>query len=104
MTANAALIDILRSNEPALRRFGVAHLSIFGSRARGDQRHDSDLDVLVDLIANTSHIDRVAKGRAELAVSGMLSNITGHDISLVFRDRLPDSLAQRIADDLIPVF
>jgi predicted nucleotidyltransferase len=29
-------------------RFGVSALSVFGSRARGEAREDSDLDLLID--------------------------------------------------------
>lgn len=34
---------------PLLLRQGVEHLSVFGSRARGDYRHDSDLDLLLEI-------------------------------------------------------
>jgi predicted nucleotidyltransferase len=43
------VLDRLRRNELALRERGVIHASLFGSVARGDQRPDSDIDILVDL-------------------------------------------------------
>ena len=36
------IIDRLRQNEAALRARGVKHAALFGSRARGDGRPDSD--------------------------------------------------------------
>ena len=104
MNDDEALVAALRSNEKALRRFGVLHLAIFGSRARGDHREDSDLDVLIELVPQASGQNVVAATRKELEVSGTLSNITGLDVSLLIRDRLPPELAGRIRDDLIPVF
>ena len=41
------IIDRLRQNEAALRARGVSHAALFGSRARGEARPDSDLDLLV---------------------------------------------------------
>jgi len=42
------VIARLKATEPALRRFGVAALYLFGSHARGDAQPDSDIDVFVD--------------------------------------------------------
>ena len=38
----------LRANEPALRARSVSHAALFGSRARGDNRPDSDIDILME--------------------------------------------------------
>src|ERR1700677_1256471 len=43
------VLRILRSAAPRLRKLGVKHLSVFGSMARGTQRPDSDIDLLLDL-------------------------------------------------------
>lgn len=39
----------LREHEAALRARGVAHAALFGSRARGDDRPDSDTDIMIEL-------------------------------------------------------
>ncbi len=43
------IIARLRENEPALRERGVTHAALFGSRARGDFRPDSDTDIMIDI-------------------------------------------------------
>jgi predicted nucleotidyltransferase len=43
------IIDRLRQNEPALRARGVSHAALFGSRARGDNRPDSDIDIMIEV-------------------------------------------------------
>lgn len=44
-----AIIARLRASEAELRARGVAHAALFGSRARGDHRADSDIDIMIDI-------------------------------------------------------
>ena len=43
------IIARLRENEAALRARGLAHAALFGSRARGDARPDSDTDIMIEI-------------------------------------------------------
>jgi len=43
-----ALIETLKKYDAALRENGATGLFIFGSRARGTHRPDSDLDLFID--------------------------------------------------------
>ncbi len=43
------ILDRLRQNERALRERGVTHAALFGSRARGDERPDSDTDIMIEV-------------------------------------------------------
>ncbi len=42
------IISELRKRENRLKAMGVTSLYVFGSRARGDNRPDSDLDLFMD--------------------------------------------------------
>jgi predicted nucleotidyltransferase len=42
------IIEMLRRSEPTLRARGVSHAALFGSRARGDNRPDSDIDIMIE--------------------------------------------------------
>jgi len=44
------IIALLHEAKPEwVRRFGVKRLSVFGSYVTGDQREDSDVDILVEV-------------------------------------------------------
>jgi predicted nucleotidyltransferase len=92
------IVAILRANAAALRAEGVTKLSIFGSRARGDARPDSDLDVLIEVD------DAIFKGLSISAVGLLCEDVTGIPTQVELRRSIRPRFAERIADDLIEVF
>jgi len=57
MNTSAVTSHALDDIRGELPRFGVRHLWLFGSRARGDQHDDSDWDVLVEFTGTPSFDD-----------------------------------------------
>jgi predicted nucleotidyltransferase len=60
--AHANLDELLRAigrELPALRGMGVERIGVFGSRARGEARPDSDVDLLVELAPGRDLLDLV---------------------------------------------
>jgi predicted nucleotidyltransferase len=89
----------LREIAPAIKAQGVTRLVLFGSRARGDARPDSDLDILVDT---------TARGESPpfdlFKVLHLIEDATGLRAQISMRNLLKPRIAERIADDLIEVF
>lgn len=93
------IIAKLRANAAAIKAEGVTKLAIFGSRARGDAREDSDLDVLIDVAPNSRF--------SLLNLSGVgliVEDATGLKTQVSMRRSLDPHMAERIADDVIEVF
>lgn len=49
MADRQEILSKLRASEAALRSRGVSHAALFGSRARGDSRPDSDIDIMIEV-------------------------------------------------------
>ncbi len=94
-----AIVSILNSIRPALEAEGVRHIAFFGSRARGDFRPDSDLDILldVDLQSNFSILGLVR-------VERLTSEAIGVPANAFMRRSLDEQFMATIRPDLVEVF
>lgn len=93
------IIAKLKETAPTLRAEGVTRLAIYGSRARGDEREDSDLDVLIEVDPDVSFSLLNLVG-----VEQIIKDATGLNAQAEMRRSIEPRFAQRIADDLIDVF
>lgn len=90
-------IKKLRENIPYIKKeYGVTRLYLFGSMARGDNRPDSDVDILVDMPPKI------------FLVSGLkdyLEKLLDSSVDLVRRhSHLSNRFLTEIANDAIPIF
>jgi predicted nucleotidyltransferase len=73
------LDDLLRSigrELPALVSFGVVRIGVFGSRVRGADRPDSDVDLLVELAPGRDLLDLVLVKQHLAERLGMTVDVT----------------------------
>lgn len=93
------IIDRLREHEPALRARGVAHAALFGSRARGEARPDSDTDIMVDL---DPAIVRTIFDYA--GVKDFIASLFDGPVDVVSTEALKPIIKPRAASDAIYAF
>ncbi|MDR3487668.1 MAG: nucleotidyltransferase domain-containing protein [Bradyrhizobium sp.] len=89
----------MREIAPAIKAGGVTRLAVFGSRARGEARPDSDLDILVDTVAGGA-----TPAFEFFKVVHLIEDATGLQTQISIRELLKPRITERIADDLIEVF
>lgn len=78
----------------AAAAYGISQLQVFGSVARGEERPDSDVDLLADIPAG---LGLVALGR----VTAELERLLAARVDLVPAAGLKPDVAERIACDLV---
>ena len=93
------LLAKIRALRPQLEAEGVDHIALFGSRARGDDRPASDVDLLieVDPARLFSLLDLIG-------VEHIVQRATGISANALMRRSLDRDFATAIADDIVEVF
>jgi hypothetical protein len=92
-------LSILRRYEAVLRARGIRHAALFGSRARGTNRADSDIDILIefDPEVHVTVFDYVG-------VKEYIASLFPHPVDVIDREGLKPHLRQRSARDAVYAF
>lgn len=97
------IISTLRAHEPELRAAGVTSLALFGSAARGEQRDDSDVDVVVQLTEEARSEGFAYFGRID-TLTRKLADILHRPVDVVAEPIMKDRLRRAIERDRIIAF
>lgn len=76
--------------------FPIRKLGVFGSYARGEQRSESDLDILVEFSEPVTLFDLVR-------LENELTTRLGVEVDLVTRKSLKPGIEARVTDDVVYV-
>ena len=91
----------LKALEPELRAKGVGALYLFGSRARGDHRPDSDVDLAFDVTAAAEPRFSLLK---QAHLLGRLEEELGTHVDLVPRRSLRPRIRALFDHDAVQLF
>ena len=96
MKSREEIIQTLKDNTTELRnRYRVHRIALFGSYARGDQREDSDVDILVDFDPSI--------GLGFVSLAEELERLLGVSVELVSSRAISPRMKKAIEEDLIEV-
>ena len=110
MTVNTAIISsdkktkdaayfskIIRQHLQKLtQEYNISYLGIFGSYIRGEQKEDSDLDILMEF-------SKVPDLFEFIGLKQELSEILGVEVDLVMKDTLKSGIGKRILEEVMKI-
>ena len=87
--------QVLKRNKPILRKeFKVKELGVFGSYVRGDQKKNSDVDILVEFNQTPGFFDY-------LKTENRLSNLLKRRVDLVMKGSLKPTIGKHIMREVV---
>lgn len=93
------IISTLQAHEGELRAVGVVRLSLFGSTARGEERPDSDIDLLA-VFDDSRRLSLLDVAGIEL----QLSDLLGQPVELVEEGTLKPRIQRTIEAETVRAF
>jgi predicted nucleotidyltransferase len=92
-----SIINKIEKEKPVLiSRFNLSHISIFGSYVRGEEKPDSDIDILVSFSTLPSLFEFI-----DLQI--YLSDVLGKKVDLVILEDLKPRISQNILREKINI-
>jgi predicted nucleotidyltransferase len=93
----AYLSKIIRQSLPKLtQEYNISYLGIFGSYIRGEQKEDSDLDILVEFSKEPDLLEFIG-------LKQELSETLGVEVDLVMKSALKPRIGKRILEEVVQV-
>jgi uncharacterized protein len=97
---SAAVHSMLSSRRAAIlgitSRYGIRNVRVFGSFARGEDRPNSDIDLLVDLDAGRSLLDLIAAKQD-------LEDLLGRSVDVITARSLSSYVRDSVLNDAVPL-
>lgn len=84
------IIDILVTHQSEVKKFGVKRCGLFGSHMRGEQRKNSDIDILVEFEPHQKTFDNFMR------LAFFLEELFGQKVDLVTVESLSPYIGPHI--------
>ena len=88
------IVTVLRENRELIQGLGVKRLGLFGSFVRGEQRAESDVDLLVEFEPGKKTFDNF------MALAFLLEDLLRRRVELVTAESLSPYLRPHILDEV----
>jgi predicted nucleotidyltransferase len=93
----AHLSKIIRQHLPKLiQDYNISYLGIFGSYIRGEQKEDSDIDILVEFSKESDLLEFIG-------LKQELSETLGVEVDLVMKSALKPRIGKKILEEVVQI-
>lgn len=89
-------LGVIREKQPSMRERGLELVGVVGSVARGEERPDSDVDIIVRHLGGLT-LFKLFHLETEMAKA------IGREVDLVFSEDMPPDRRAYIERDLVPL-
>ena len=86
------LLQLLEQNTALIRKFGVRRIGLFGSWVRGEEKADSDIDILVEFVQPSFD--------SYMELKFFLEELLDRNVDLVLADALKEQVRPKITREV----
>lgn len=90
-----SIVKLIEENKAALRTYHIKSIGLFGSYARGEEKEDSDIDILVKFQPGKKTFDNY------MNLKFFLEKLLNHKVDLVIKEAVKPELKERIFKSVI---
>jgi predicted nucleotidyltransferase len=95
-----SILNVLKNNKELLKRHHVLKLGLFGSYARGEQKRNSDIDILVEFDEKSFGVNYKGYFDTVTSLSTELSSLLRQNVDLVTIDMLSPHIASDVLKEV----
>jgi len=94
VTTREEILQVIRRNQAPIRALGARRVGLFGSFVRGEQRADSDVDLLVEFEQGQRTFDHF------IQLSFLLEELLGRTVELVTPEALSPHIGPHVLKEI----
>jgi len=98
MTTKDHIISTIQKHKPEFFKLGILNIGLFGSYVRGEQSHESDIDILIDFESDKENYDNF------MAVYDMMEQLFKNErVEVVTKNGLSPYIGPKILKEVVYV-
>ncbi len=94
------ILEALEKNKEVLKKYGVKKIGLFGSFVRGEQRENSDIDLLVEFDLNHFGPDFKGLYEAYIKISEYLEGLLGRKVEILTPASIETIRIREVAEEI----